>query len=225
MMNSLDMEQCCPNSSGVSLSRDKIESPIERVSQALRALAPLPLRELHYLETRLRLLELGRGEALTRAGEIADCFGFVVSGLIRKRFVTPAGRAVVRGFGAPGSWVGAYASLLTGQASYLAVEAVLDSDLVVLDWSEMNTLYRRHAAWQEIGRKIAEALVLEREQRAHELLVLSARERYLRFCDSHRALLPHIKGYEIASYLGITPVSLSRLKARLARPRAAQKPR
>lgn len=64
---------------------------------------------------------------------------------------------------------------------------------------------------------MAELTLLEREARAHELLTLSASERYARFCETHRALLPELRSYDIASYLGITPVSLSRLRARKAR--------
>jgi CRP-like cAMP-binding protein len=61
---------------------------------------------------------------------------------------------------------------------------------------------------------MAEAMLLEREARAHELLTLTATERYTRFRDTHRELLSLLRSYDIASYLGITPVSLSRLRAR-----------
>src|SRR6187402_3368430 len=83
------------------------------VRPALSSLAALPEREWRYFEQRLRPELLGRGEALTRAGEVADRLGFVVSGLVRKVHVTERGRSVVRGFGWAGSIVGAYASLLT----------------------------------------------------------------------------------------------------------------
>jgi len=96
----------------------------------------------------------------------------------------------------------------------LSVEAVEETRLFVLDWSELEALYARHVCWQIVGRRFAETTLLEREARAHELLTLSATERFERFCASHRALLPRLRNYDIASYLGITPVSLSRLRAR-----------
>lgn len=166
--------------------------------------------------------ELKRGEFLTRAGEVADQVGFVVKGLFRKLHVTSGGKAVVRGFGGPGAVVGAYVSLLTGTPSYLSVEALRDSELFTLPWSELNALYARHACFQTLGRRMAEVTLLEREARAHELLTLTASERYARFLETNPKLVEELRDYDIASYLGITPVSLSRIRARkaLAKPRS-----
>jgi CRP-like cAMP-binding protein len=157
------------------------------------------------------------GEALTQAGEVATCFGFVVSGLIRKLHVTERGRRVVRGFGQPGEVVGAYASVLSGEPSNLRVEALLETQLFVVEVSTLRELYTRHHYWDRLGRRLAEHFLLEREARAHELLTLNATERYARFCASHCKILPLLKSYDIASYLGVTAVSLSRLRSRRQR--------
>lgn len=180
----------------------------------LRRLSAIPAAEWRYLAPRLELETLRAGACFTRAGEVADRLGFVVSGLIRKLNVSDRGQPFVRGFGGAGSVVGAYVSLLTREPSYLSVEALSDCELFVLPWSELEALYERHVCWQIVGRKFAEATLIEREARAHELLTLSAAERFSRFCVTHCALLPALRSYDIASYLGITPVSLSRLRAR-----------
>lgn len=198
----------------MSLTRDKKSLAAQHVLPLLEQLCPVPRKEFAYLEARLTLRRLKRGDFLTRAGAVADQLGFVVTGLFRKLHVTPRGKAIVRGFGGPGAVVGAYVSLLTGTPSYLSVEALCDSELFVLPWSELNALYARHSCFQTIGRRLAEVTLLEREARAHDLLTLSASERYARFRETHRELLPQLRAYDIASYLGITPVSLSRLRAR-----------
>jgi CRP-like cAMP-binding protein len=200
----------------MSLTQDKNHSATKQLLPVLEQLAPIPRKEFAYFESRLRLRRLARGDCLTRAGEVADHVGFVVSGLLRKVHLTSHGKVLVRGFGGPGAIVGAYVSLLTGRPSYLSVEALRESELFVLPWAELNQLYARHSCFQTIGRRLAELTLLEREARAHELLTLSASERYARFCETHRALLPELRSYDIASYLGITPVSLSRLRARNA---------
>jgi CRP-like cAMP-binding protein len=208
----------------MSLTGDKKSLAAEHVLPFLHQLSPLPKKEFAHLETRLKFRILKRGDFLTRAGDVAREVGFVVTGLFRKVHVTPRGKAIVRGFGGPGSVVGAYVSLLTSTPSYLSVEALQDSELFVLNWGELNALYARHPSFQTIGRRLAEVTLLEREARAHELLTLSASERYARFRESHRDLLPNLRSYDIASYLGITPVSLSRLRAKHARiSRAAAK--
>lgn len=196
----------------MSFTADK--NPERCVLPTLRQLADIPGAEWAHFASRLSWLELAPLQALSEAGVVADRLGFVVQGLIRKLHLTERGKRVVRGFGGPGSVVGAYASLLTQQPSHLRVEALEPTSLFVLPWSELDALYARHVCWQIVGRRIAETNLVEREQRAHELLTASATERYRRFCEAHRELLPRLHDYDIASYLGITPVSLSRLRAR-----------
>jgi CRP-like cAMP-binding protein len=205
----------------MSLTRDKkLPTAGAHVRPLLARFIDLPAREWRHLEGHLCFRSLAAGEALTRAGDVAQQVGFVVDGLIRKVHVSARGKSVVRGFGGPGSIVGAYASLLTQQPSYLRVEALRPTRLFVAEWSLVLELYERHPCWQVLGRKLAEHFLLEREERAHELLTLGPSERYARFCATHRALLPMLRAYDVASYLGITPVSLSRLRARERRQRA-----
>jgi len=186
----------------------------DHVRPVLAQLAEVPAKEWRHAERCLRLENLAAGEALTAAGTVADRFGFVVDGLIKKLHVTERGQPIVRGFGGPGSIVGAYASLLTREPSYLRVEAVHATRVFVMAWSDWIALSERHVCWQAVGRRMAEIILLEREARAPELLTLDAAERYARFCQGHRELIPQLKAHEIASYLGITPVSLSRLRTR-----------
>ena len=200
----------------MSLTADKKSLAARHLLPLLEQLCPVPKKEFTYLQSRLTFSRLERGEFLTKAGEVADRVGFVVSGLFRKVHVTPKGKPIVRGFGGPGAVIGAYVSLLTNSPSYLSVEALRDSELFVLRWSEMNALYARHACFQTIGRRLAELTLLEREAHANDLLTLNAGERYARFRETHRALLPELRSYDIASYLGITPVSLSRIRRRAA---------
>lgn len=204
----------------MSLSRDKksatrvAPTPEALLLPRLQQWAAIPRAEWRFLHAHVRLRELAPGEMLTRAGEVATRFGFMLDGLMRKVHVTARGKSVVRGFARRGDFVGAYASILSGQKSYLNVEALTNARLFEFDSALLPELYARHACWQTLGRRIAEELLLEREARAHELLTLSATERYARFCETHREILPQLRAYDIASYLGITPVSLSRLRAR-----------
>ena len=183
----------------------------------VEAVAPVPPAEWSHFEGMLRSVHLERGQVLTRAGEVADRFAFVARGVVRKVHVTPQGRSVTRGFGGPGELVGAYVSLITQTLSHLTVEALVDTQVISVAWQSFVQLYDRHPCWDRVGRRIAEQALVERETRALELLTLSAAERYSRFCAQHAAILPSLHQYDIASYLGITPVSLSRLRSQRSR--------
>jgi len=95
------------------------------------------------------------------------------------------------------------------------IQAMEDSELLIGDYDRMKKLYARNAGWQELGRRIAENFYVGKERREYELLQLSASERYLMFDQEYPGLARRIPQYYVASYLGITPVALSRIVSRL----------
>ncbi|WP_437855285.1 Crp/Fnr family transcriptional regulator [Sorangium sp. So ce363] len=198
-----------------------MEGSFAAVRELLAGYARVPEEEIRYFLGLTRRVRLDRGELMTRAGERPRDFGLVLSGLVRKFYVTPRGRDVTRGFAMEGELVGAYAALLGRCASQLSVQALEDSRVLVVEFEAFERLYDRHPSWNTLGRRVAEALFVEREQRAAELLTLSAEQRYEALLARSPALVERVPQYQIASYLGITPVSLSRIRARRAQRRRA----
>ncbi|WP_437983260.1 Crp/Fnr family transcriptional regulator [Sorangium sp. So ce117] len=198
-----------------------MEGSFAAVRELLAGYARVPEEEIRYFLGLTRRVRFERGELMTRAGERPRDFGLVLSGLVRKFYVTPRGRDVTRGFAMEGELVGAYAALLSKCASQLSVQALEDSSVLVVEFEAFERLYDRHPSWSTLGRRVAEALFVEREQRAAELLTLSAEQRYEALLARSPALAERVPQYQIASYLGITPVSLSRIRARRAQRRRA----
>lgn len=75
------------------------------------------------------------------------------------------------------------------------------------------SLYKRHRCWETLGRKLAEGLYIKKEMKERLLLMNTAEERYLQFLKEFPGLEKRVPQYHIASYLGITPVSLSRIRS------------
>lgn len=197
-----------------------------RVSESLstlrRLLVPygeIPDGEAQRLLGLLKQRELLKGEFLTHAGERPREFGLVLTGLIRKFYVTQDGRQITRGFAERGELAGAYAALLDQSESRLGVQALEPSRLFTLEFSALEALYEQHACWNTLGRRVAERLFVEREQRESDLLLLTPEQRYEKFLAERPELAQRVPQYQIASYLGITPVSLSRIRARRRRRR------
>ena len=181
----------------------------------LEQLAEIPPSEWSHLVPHLSLVSLSRGQEFSASGQVADRFGVVTRGVLCKRHLTPDGGGFVRGFAAEGELVGAYVSILANEPSDLSVEALEDAEVLAIPSSLLPTLFDRHVCWERVGRRIAETFLVEREHRAAELLTTDATNRYLNFLRTHSRLVGRVKEAEVASYLGITPVSLSRIKAQL----------
>lgn len=200
----------------MSLSQDKCARLAEIfLRPLLDQMAEIPAAEWAYLLPHLGTVSLSRGQRFSEYGQVASRFGIVVKGILCKRHLTEDGGGFVRGFAAEGELVGAYVSILTKGPSDLSVEALEDSEVLVIPSALLEILFARHVCWERIGRRIAEMFLVEREQRASEVLTSTATERYLNFRKTQSRLIGRIKEADLASYLGITAVSLSRIKAQL----------
>jgi len=184
-----------------------------KIYAAVRRLAPIPPDQWVKLEAHLRPRLLTKGENFIEPGQPSKEAAIVVSGLFRFYYTDADGREATKAFRGPGELVAAYAELLDKRPSRTAIEALEDSELLVVRYERVTALYKEHACWQELGRVIAEDHYRQRERREQELLLNSATERYRTFLDERPALAAKLPQKLIASYLGITPVALSRISA------------
>lgn len=184
---------------------------------SLRALADVPDAELAKLGALFRTAALRRGAHLIRAGEMPGQLAFVEAGLLRLYYLDAEGREFTKSFCAEGEVVAAYSALLLSQPSRLSIEALEDTRLLVADYQDYEALSAGHPCWAAVNQRRAEALFIKKEQREAALLLDDAETRYRQFLADHPGLEARVRQHHIASYLGITPVALSRIRARLRR--------
>lgn len=182
----------------------------------LQNLAPIPNDEWSWFASKLTVKQLPRGGLFCEEGLPTEDLGFVEKGLFRIKYKRENGASVTKEFCAEGAFIGAYSSMLAGRVASMTIEAIEDSTVIAATYSDLKSAYARHPCWQQFGRVIAERLYGEREVRERQLLVLTAAERLAVFRQAHKTILHRLSQADIASYLGINPVSLSRIR-RLAR--------
>jgi CRP-like cAMP-binding protein len=136
-------------------------------------------------------------------------------GLFRLYYTTPDGAEYNKNFCGQNEFVASYSSLLMNKPAYFSIQALMDGELLVVRFQDFEALCDRHACWEKLGRKISERMFISKEKRERELLMYSAEERYRQFLGQYKHLENRIPQYHIASYLGITPVALSRIRRRL----------
>jgi len=158
---------------------------------------------------------LNKGEFWLTEGKKEQQIGFILNGNMRHYYIHD-GEEKTTYFYFENHLVGSYFSALTDQPSQLTIEALTDCLLIVFPYRTLLALYDQSHSWERFGRKLAEYLALGLEERMAALLILTPEERYLKLLqENKKKIIERIPQHLIANYLGITPVSLSRIRARI----------
>lgn len=165
--------------------------------------------------SRFTYRQLKKGEFLTRSGEICKQVSFLNKGLIRF-FYDVDGKEISTGFIAENNYVAEYASFLVQQPAHSNLEALEESEVINLSYDDIQLLYQTNPVFQVFGRKIAEMLFLLLVSQNTTLLTLSPEERYQTLLNYQPYVIQRVPQYMIASYIGITPEHLSRLRKKMS---------
>lgn len=158
---------------------------------------------------------LAKHSLFCREGKRSLDVAFVVEGNFRQ-FYTKEGEERSTYFYFENDLMCDYVSCITGKPSMLSIEALTDATLICFPYTVLLQLYEISSAWQHIGRHIAEYIAIGLEERMVSLLLQSPEERYEDLLNSNKVkIIEQVPQQYIASYLGITPVSLSRIRKRL----------
>lgn len=177
--------------------------------------SPIPFEEFQKLIKISKICNLEKGDHFVQSGQKPNSIGFVVSGILRLYYINNIGEEFNKSFCVEGDFVASYSALLQNKESRLSVQALENTSLLEIAYSKYVELLKNHPSWQVLGRILAENLFIKKEQKESQFLLDSAETRYLEFLKEYPYLERRIKQYHIASYLGITPVALSRIRAKL----------
>lgn len=152
-------------------------------------------------------------------GQPVRHFGLVLGGLVRHFYVDAKGRECVKAFRGAGEFSAPYAELIQRRPSRTFIQALAPTSLLAFEVARFDALAEGSLELQRLARRLVELNFVWKEQREYDFLLLSAEERYRRFCAERPELLADIPQHQVASYIGITPVALSRIRARAVKAR------
>jgi CRP-like cAMP-binding protein len=192
-------------------------APFLILRQHIERFTPLTEADWAMLTPHLRVETIQKHQLFAEEGKLADDVALVLEGSFRQ-FYTNDGEQKTTYFYFEGHFISAYLSCISQTPSRLTIEALTNGRYVVFPYSVLLELYDRSLTWQKFGRLIAEYIALGLEDRMVGLLTQSPEERYLALLESNKKKIPErIPQHYIANYLGITPVSLSRIRNRIMR--------
>ena len=180
---------------------------------AIRALAPISPALEAALAATIRQEEVPARQLLLQPGQVAQRLYFIEQGLARG-YALHAGQEVSSWFMLEGDFVISIVSFLTQQPSTEYIELLEPSILHSVSYQQLQELYATFPEFNYVGRVLTERYYVQSEQRAHQLRTLPAKERYARLVEDFPNLGQRVPQKYLASHLGISPETLSRLRAK-----------
>jgi len=153
-------------------------------------------------------------ECFVEEGRVCKEIAYLIKGSFRY-FRVIDGIETTTFFSFENNWVSAYTSFVNKSPSFVTIEAMEDAELLVLNYEQLQQLYKKHRSIERFGRLMAEYLVTCLDERMHSLLLKTPEERYLKTLNDNRIYFDRVPQHYIASYLGIKPESLSRIRKRI----------
>jgi CRP-like cAMP-binding protein len=185
--------------------------------QALRKYAPLSEEEFEMIVPHLEISNLEKGENFVSTGRYSLLAGYVLSGQLRQYYIQND-QELTTYFYFEDMLVADYIGGIKKQTAVLTIEALSAVEMLSFPIAALHECYQKNNAWNQIGRCIAEYIALGLEERMVDLLTLNAAQRYSKLLESNKSrILERIPQQYIANYLGITPVSFSRLRSSLSK--------
>jgi len=161
--------------------------------------------------------KIRKKQFLLQEGEVCTHLAFVLKGCLRSYTVDRGGEEHIVQFATEDWWISDLQSFLSGNPSAYTIDALEDSEVLLLEKKAREPLLSEVPKFERFFRLLLEANYVASHRRIEETLSISAEERYLAFTKTYPALVQRIPQNQIASYLGVTPQSLSRIRNELAK--------
>lgn len=147
-----------------------------------------------------------------QAGDMCTELCFILEGLIRIYYIDQAGNEVNQHFYQANEVIAPVDALVSEEPCQYFIQAIEPTRLMVANYDELSKTSKENPELLRLEIKMLQTIFIKSARREAHLLLGNAEQRYRWFCKEYPELLDRIPQYHIASFLGITPVSLSRLR-------------
>ncbi|MFA6946022.1 MAG: Crp/Fnr family transcriptional regulator [Pedobacter sp.] len=159
--------------------------------------------------------KLRKRQYILQQDDICKNLIFVEKGILRSYSVDEKGNEHIIQFAPEGWWISDIYSFLTGDPSVYNIDAIEDSELLLITNSALEQLYERVPKFERYFRLLSQSNMVAMQRRLTSTLSSTAEEKYLRLIAAYPNLVSRVPQHMIASYLGLTPETLSRIRKRI----------
>ena len=153
-----------------------------------------------------------KGEVLIQQGQTVNKIFFVMEGCLRSYCIDKRGKEHTLQFGIKDWWISDYIAIHNNKNATLTIECLKESTVIEFNAKKLNNIFTPFPEFESFQRNLLERHVVSLHQRILNQLQLTAAERYDLFLEQYPDIELFTRNYHIASYLGITQESLSRIR-------------
>lgn len=160
--------------------------------------------------------QIKKGAYFVEAGKVCNQIGFIGKGILRTFVTKENGQEATTCFCSENQFTTSFRSLITQAPSQFTIQSIEESELLTLEYSHLQFLYKNTKSWSTIGRILAEREYLNMQSHALALNQETAKDKYLRLLKEQPLVAQRAPVQQIASYLGVTRETLSRIRNQVA---------
>ena len=188
----------------------------DRYFEQFNSKLPLTEEEKELITNYLTLKKLRKKQYLLQEGDVCKCVAFIEKGAMRSYKVSEDGSEHIVQFALEGQFLTDLYSFLTNEPSIYNIDAIEESELVLITKPASDELRNRSPKYQEFIFQATSEAYIQLERRMTSVVSLSLEERYKELTTNHPNIIQRLPQHMIASYMGLTPETLSRVRKRIS---------
>ena len=187
----------------------------ERLSTSIASKVGVSGEELQLCTSYFTPKKFRKRQYLLQEGDVCNRLAFVEQGALHAYSLDAKGATRGIQFAFEGWWIADLYSFFTQEPSSLHIEALEDCEVLLLDREQHHRLLREVPAYETYTRILYQNAYVALQRRVEGTLGLTAEDKYIRLLEQHPSILQRVPLHLVASYLGVTPETLSRIRRQM----------
>jgi CRP-like cAMP-binding protein len=187
---------------------------VEKLRIKLEEKVTISENEWDFIASKLEIKTYKKKEFLITSNAVENNIYFILEGVFRM-FIELPEKDITVDFGFPNNFISSYSSFLTQTQSVSCIQSLTKSKVIYITRDDLQEIYEQTKVGQSIGRVFAEEFFRYKSKRELSFLMESPTDRYLNLVKEQQQLIQEIPQKYLASYIGITPQALSRIRGKI----------
>lgn len=186
---------------------------MEEFINYLKQISPIGEESCNSFVAKCKTFNFSKGKYLLKSGQVSQHLYFVKSGIGKVYYLKEDGKEIIDWISDEGNLLTSVSSFLTQTPSVHYVKLIEDSELIGISYADLEGLFSKYHEMERLGRKLTIVALVQLQSRINSMQFETAKKRYENFLIQYPNCINRIPLGDLASFLGMTQVTLSRVRA------------